>query len=170
MGLLILLAMIVVPITEIAVFIEAGDLIGLWPTIGAVILTAMVGSALLRYQGLSTLVKVQESMNAGRLPVAELFDGLCLLIAGAFLLTPGFVTDGVGLLLFLPPFRSFLRALMAKRIKSRGEFQMHMNAGPGRDHDHGFNSTIIDGEFHEIRPEKGTDDIDPERPLPPPRE
>ncbi len=155
MGLLILLAMIVVPITEIAVFIEAGELIGLWPTIGAVILTAVIGTTLLRHQGLSTIVRVQESMNAGRLPVAELFDGLCLLIAGAFLLTPGFVTDGVGLLLFLPPFRVLLRGILANRLKAQGNLHMHMSGAhqgkPGSGREYG--GTIIDGEFHEIRPD-----------------
>lgn len=149
---LILLAMIVVPIIEIAVFIEAGDLIGLWPTIGLVILTAMVGSTLLRLQGLSTLARVRESMDAGRLPVTELFDGLCLLVAGAFLLTPGFVTDGVGLLLFLPPFRVILREMMAKRLKAQGNFHMHGGNGPGQGPRGGFDNTIIDGEFHEVRP------------------
>jgi UPF0716 protein FxsA len=175
LGLVILLAMIVVPITEIAVFIEAGDLIGLWPTIGAVILTAIIGSTLLRLQGLSTLVRVQESMNAGRLPVAELFDGLCLLIAGAFLLTPGFVTDGVGLLLFLPPFRAVLRGLLANRIKARSDFQMHMNSAPGAGPRQGnsFDSTIIDGEFHEVPPENDNNAATPkgadkDHPLPPP--
>ena len=175
MGLIILIAMIVIPITEIAVFIEAGDLIGLWPTIGVVILTAVIGSTLLRHQGFSTMVRVQESMNAGRLPVAELFDGLCLLIAGAFLLTPGFVTDGVGLLLFMPPFRTVLKGLLASRIKARGEFNMHMNAGTGQGSPSGggFSSTIIDGEFHEVQPDGNSRDQNPEnkepdQPLPPP--
>ena len=148
---LILFAMIVVPILEIAVFIEAGERLGLWPTIGAVILTAMVGSALLRHQGLATLMRVRESMEAGRLPVAELFDGLCLLLAGAFLLTPGFVTDGVGLLLFLPPFRVVLRGLLAQRLRARGHFHMHaagMGPEPRRGPDGG--GVILDGEFHEV--------------------
>jgi len=175
LGLIILLAMIVVPITEIAVFIEAGDLIGLWPTIGAVILTAFVGTALLRHQGLSTLVRVQESMNAGRLPVTELFDGLCLLVAGAFLLTPGFVTDGVGLLLFVPMFRALLRGIMARRLQARGDFNMHVHGdgGPGRPGSE--NATVIDGEFHEVGPDgaesSGNDNSPsgPDSPLPPPR-
>jgi len=150
LGLLILITMIAVPIMEIAVFIKAGDLIGLWPTIGSVILTAIIGSFLLRQQGLATLVRVRESMDAGRLPVNELFDGLCLLVAGALLLTPGFVTDGVGLLLFMPPFRVILRALLAQRLKARGNFHMHgsAQAGPGRDRE--SDSTIIEGEFQEV--------------------
>jgi UPF0716 protein FxsA len=166
LGLLILIAMIVVPITEIAVFIEAGDLIGLWPTIGAVILTAIIGSTLLRHQGLSTLARVQESMNAGRLPVEELFDGLCLLVAGAFLLTPGFVTDGVGLLLFLPPFRTVLRALLARRIKARGDFSVHGQGGEGSRQASNSNTTIINGEFHEVDMQEESD-VGPDRPLPP---
>ena len=98
MGLLILLVMIVVPIIEITVFIQAGEQIGVWPTIGLVILTAIVGSALLRHQGLSALFNMRKNMNAGILPLNELFDGICLLLAGALLITPGFVTDGFGLL------------------------------------------------------------------------
>jgi len=169
LGLLILLVMVIVPIVEIAVFIQAGELIGLWPTIGTVILTAMVGSALLRHQGLSTLVRVRESMDAGRLPVEELFDGLCLLVAGVFLLTPGFVTDGFGLLLFLPVFRSELRKLMATRLKARGNFNIHMHSGAGPQSGRRHGPTIIDGEFHEIKTsndnenENNSDDI----PLPP---
>ena len=161
MGLIILVAMIAVPIIEIAVFIEAGVWLGLWPTIGVVILTAIIGSTLLRHQGLATLVRVRESMDAGRLPVAELFDGLCLLVAGALLLTPGFVTDGVALLLFMPPFRLILRGLMARRLKARGDFQMHTQNPP-----QGYDSTIIEGEYQEVHGEESGPDSD--HPLPPP--
>ena len=150
MGLLILLVMIIVPILEIGVFIQAGDLFGLWQTIGMVILTAMIGSILLRHQGLTTLTRVRESMKVGRLPVNELFDGLCLLVAGALLLTPGFVTDGFGLLLFLPVFRSGLRRFMAARLKTRGELNMHTNSGSNQQSVHSHSPNIIDGEFHEI--------------------
>ena len=90
MGFFILLLFIAVPIVEISVFIQVGDVIGLWPTIAIVILTALMGTAMLRQQGLSTLMRAQSAMNEGRLPATELFDGLCLVIAGAFLLTPGF--------------------------------------------------------------------------------
>ncbi len=85
MGFLILLAFIMVPIAEIAVFIKAGDLIGLWPTIATVILTAIIGTAMLRQQGLATLVRLRATMDRGELPVRELFDGACLLLAGAAL-------------------------------------------------------------------------------------
>jgi UPF0716 protein FxsA len=144
--------MIIVSILEIVVFIQAGDLMGLWPTIGMVILTAMVGSALLRHQGLAALTFVKETMNVGKLPVNKLFDGLCLLVAGVFLLTPGFLTDGFGFLLLLPIFRSGLRRLMAARLKDRGGFNMHMNTGSKQQSRHSYNPSVIDGEFHEIEP------------------
>ncbi|MBT3237454.1 MAG: FxsA family protein [Rhodospirillaceae bacterium] len=150
---LILLAMIAMPIIEIAVFIEAGEAIGLWSTIGIVILTAFVGTALLRHQGLATLARVRDSMDAGRLPVEELFDGLCLLIAGALLLTPGFVTDGFGLLLFAPPFRALLRTAMARHMTVRTHAQ-----GPRS------TTTIIEGEYNDITPNDTQEPNDGDKP------
>lgn len=118
MALYLFLALICVPIIEIAVFIQAGAVIGLWPTIGLVLLSAIAGTALLRQQGLATLARAQRSMEDNRLPVNELFDGLCLLIAGVLLLTPGFVTDAIGLLLLVPGIRVLLRAWL-KHVLAR---------------------------------------------------
>ncbi|MEL0111000.1 MAG: FxsA family protein, partial [Rickettsiales bacterium] len=92
MPVIILFVFIAVPIAEIAVFIEAGEQFGLWPTLGLVILTAVIGTALLRHQGLQTIQRVQLSLERGEMPVGEVFTGLCLLVAGALLLTPGFLT------------------------------------------------------------------------------
>ncbi len=144
MALFLLLAMIVVPIVEIAVFIELGGFLGLWPTIGTVILTAMVGSVLLRLQGLSTLNRVMQSVEQGRFPLAEVFDGLCLLVAGALLLTPGFVTDAVGLLLFVPVFRAFLGRLLAQYLVASGRLSVPAET---------TGETIIDGEFSDLTPD-----------------
>ncbi len=108
MAFIALIAFIVVPIVEIAVFIQVGEQIGVWSTIGVVVLTAIIGTAMLRQQGLSVLFRIQENLQANRIPVQELFDGVCLVIAGALLLTPGFVTDTVGFLLFVPPYRHWL--------------------------------------------------------------
>lgn len=153
MAVLILLALILVPVAEIAVFVEVGGRIGVWPTVGTIILTALVGTALLRQQGLSTLLKVQESLEQNRFPVAELFDGLCLLVAGALLLTPGFVTDAVGLLLFVPVFRSILSGLLWRRLVASGHIKSHSGEN---------GATVIEGEFHEVRgeddPSEGADD------------
>lgn len=154
MVLILLVAMIGVPILEIAVFIEAGNYLGLWPTIGAVILTAIIGSALLRHQGLSTLARAQENLAAGRLPMTEVFDGLCILVGGALLLTPGFVTDTVGFLLLVPPVREILRRLAGRYFVNKAEMHAWTDApssdeGPGPAAD----GPVIDGHFEEINPD-----------------
>lgn len=145
----ILLALIGVPLIEIAVFIEIGGRIGLWPTLAVVILTAVVGTALLRIQGLATLNHARASLARHELPVAEVFDGLCLLVAGAFLLTPGFVTDAFGLLLFVPRLRATLRGALWRYLRTRGGFIVGVDA-TGMDSRRGAN--VIEGESHEIPP------------------
>jgi len=163
---IIFLLMVGIPIAEIAVFIEIGGRIGLWPTIGTVVLTAMIGTFLLRQQGLATLQKVQLSLEQNRLPLAEVFDGLCLLVAGALLLTPGFVTDGFGLLLFLPPFRSLLRHLLVRYWAASGKINVDIHAAgfDGGGSTDGRNHTI-EGDYVEVDPKSA--DQDP--PTQPPR-
>lgn len=116
MPLLILLAILIVPLIEIAVYIEVGSVIGIWPTIALTVLSAVVGSMLLRVQGLNTLARVRRQVEQNIPPTRELFDGLCLLVAGGMLLTPGFVTDVLGLLLFVPPVRDFLFGWFSRRV------------------------------------------------------
>ncbi|WNK00219.1 FxsA family protein [Thalassospiraceae bacterium LMO-JJ14] len=160
MAFIALFAFITVPIVEIAVFIEVGGRIGVWSTVGVVILTAVIGTAMLRQQGLSVLFRIQENLEANRIPVQELFDGVCLVIAGALLLTPGFVTDAFGFLLFVPPFRRWLAGEIGKRFLARADvryssqtYSSHpgyrggpqTNAGPGP-----ATGPVIDGEFQDI--------------------
>ena len=160
MAALLLLAFIGVPILEIAVFIEVGGRIGAGPTLAAVVVTAIAGTTLLRHQGLATLGRVRESLDRGRLPVAEVFDGLCLLVAGALLLTPGFVTDAVGLLLFVPAARSTLRAAVGRYLAASGRMRTwsvgpgRAAPGAGRDDDH-TTGTVIEGEYHEVDTNEG---------------
>ncbi len=151
MGLVLLLAMIGVPIVEIAVFIEVGGRLGLWPTLATIVLTAMVGTALLRQQGLATLQRVHESLEANRFPMAEVFDGLCLLVAGALLLTPGFVTDAAGLLLFVPAVRVALRQAFGRYLVASGRLDAWTEK-PGPFASGGDDDTVIDGEYHEVPP------------------
>ena len=129
MGYILLAAFIGIPIAEIAVFIYVGEEIGLWPTLGIVVVTAIAGTGLLRRQGLATLFKVQEEMEAGRVPLREMFDGACLLFAGALLLTPGFITDAMGFLLFLPPVRSMVMAVLAAVFANRSTIHVHTTGG-----------------------------------------
>ena len=97
---------LIIPLIEIAILIEIGRFFGATYTIELVVGTAALGAALFRQQGLSTLAKVQMSMQQGDLPATELIEGLMLLIAGALLLTPGFFTDVFGFLVLIPPLRN----------------------------------------------------------------
>ncbi len=162
MGLLIFALFLAVPLIEIFGFIQIGGLIGIWPTLGVVILTAIAGSILLRHQGMSTLFQAQSKLNQGALPLDEVVDGLCLALAGALLLTPGFFTDFFGFLLFVPWFRrGFAQFVFKKFIQPNmtvaGSFQhtdQHTDpqggpfAGPkGHKKDDGV---VIDGDWEDV--------------------
>jgi UPF0716 protein FxsA len=116
-GLFLLLGFLVVPLAEIAVLIEVGGWLGLGPTLALIVLTAVIGAWMLRRQGLAVLRRAQQQMSQGALPVAEVFEGFCLVIAGALLLTPGFLTDVVGALLLLPAARGFLYRRVRQRLE-----------------------------------------------------
>ncbi len=105
---------VLVPVIEIALFIQAGDWFGLGPTLFMIVLTAVIGVSLLRQQGLSTLYKAQQKMNQGELPAQEMVEGIMLAVAGALLITPGFFTDTVGFLLLIPVFRRYLFTVVLK--------------------------------------------------------
>jgi len=153
---LVLIALILMPFAEIAVFIQIGERFGSGPTLAAVALAAAAGVLVLRHQGLATVRQVRESLDAGRFPVAELFDGACSLAAGALLLIPGFVTDALALALFVPPVRRWLRQWIARRLKASGRVEVRRagnTAGP-----------IIDGDYERV---DAADPGDPGRPAPP---
>ena len=116
MKLILIIAVFGLPTAEIITFIEIGGILGLGPTIGIILLTAIIGAVQLKSQGSATLYKVMECLNQGRFPIDEAFDGCCLILASTLLLTPGFITDFVGLLLFAPLFRVNLRRLLARYI------------------------------------------------------
>jgi UPF0716 protein FxsA len=142
MPIILLAIFVAIPIVEIAVFIQVGGWIGLWPTLGVVVLTAIVGTWLLRLQGLAVLRNIRAQLDRGQMPAAELFDGACLLVAGVLLLTPGFVTDACGLLLFVPGVRNLLRRILARYITVR-----HVGTGGRRP---GSGPGTIDGEAVEV--------------------
>jgi UPF0716 protein FxsA len=144
LGWLLLFAFIGIPLIEIAVFIKIGGIVGLGPTLVIVVLTAVIGTALLRRQGLATLKRARQQMDQGSLPLAEIFDAVCLLVSGALLLTPGFVTDGVGAVLLVPAARNMLRRFLGSRVKMTGD--QGGFSGP---------SGIIDGEFEDVTDSSG---------------
>jgi UPF0716 protein FxsA len=115
LGLLFLL----VPVAELYVIYKVGDAIGVWQTFLLLALDSVLGSLLLRAQGRSVWRRFNETMAAGRVPHRELIDGVLVIFGGAFLITPGFLTDIVGLVLLIPPTRAVIRRLVARRLGRR---------------------------------------------------
>ena len=125
--LIILLVLVCVPLAEIAAFIVIGDAIGLWPTLLTVIATAVVGSILLRQQGLMTAQKARAELAHNRMPMRSLFDGLCLFAAGLLLLTPGFITDLIGFVLFIPSIRGLLADRLVRHLEQRADVNVTLS-------------------------------------------
>ena len=109
------LLLLTIPIVEIFVLIEVGQSIGTMATVVLVISTAILGTLLLRWQGLHTLARVQATLNRGELPAVELVEGLILLTAGVLLLTPGFLTDALGFGCLVP----IVRVRLARSLVNR---------------------------------------------------
>jgi UPF0716 protein FxsA len=115
----LLIGFIAVPVTEIALFALVGSAIGIWPTIALVVVTAFVGSWLVSQQGRATWIKLRAEIAQGAVPTVPLVHGAMILVAGALLLTPGFMTDVVGILLLIPSVREFLRIWGGNRVAGR---------------------------------------------------
>ncbi len=170
---ILLLIFIVIPLAEIYVFIQVGSAIGTWYTIGLVIITAIIGTSLLRLQGYGVLSRAQTTLNKGDLPVDSVIDGVFLLIAGALLLTPGLITDIFGFLLFIPFLRRIIAKAMFKRFVMMGKGNMKVYT---QEDFYGSNSAekpkndnIIDAEFSEVKDDESrkkpeNHKIDPDSP------
>jgi UPF0716 protein FxsA len=115
------LLFLVVPFAELFVLIKVGQVIGALPTVGLLILVSLVGAAMVKREGMAVLRRAQEQVRKGRVPGAELIDGVLIVFAGALLVSPGFLTDVFGVLLLVPPVRRGLRSLAAKRLARRVE-------------------------------------------------
>ena len=115
----LVLLFIAVPIAELFVIIQVGEAIGVWWTIGLLIADSILGSMLMRHQGRSAWRRFNEAMQAGRVPAREVLDGALVIFGGALLLTPGFITDILGLILLLPPTRAVVRSVLARRLTHR---------------------------------------------------
>lgn len=138
---------ILIPVIEIALFIQVGGAIGLWPTIGLVLLSAVLGSFLIRSQGSRALLQVQQSFRTLNDPTRPLAHGLMIVIAGMLLLTPGFFTDSLGLLLLIPAVRDWVMRRAARHMTvTRTGFGFDSareprHGWPGREDD------VIDGDY-----------------------
>ncbi len=156
-GLLLLVAFITVPLIEVALFIRVGSWIGLWPTLLAIVATALIGSFVIRQQGFDLARRAQGKLAGGGMPVREGFDGLCLVVAGLLMVTPGFFTDAVGACLLVPALRGVLYRRLARRI------EVHVGSGPGQGGGPrpGGDPTVVDADYEVVEDET--------QPLPPPR-
>jgi UPF0716 protein FxsA len=124
MPLLALVAIfIVVPLVELYVILKVGDAIGAVPTILLLAADSVLGSLLLRAQGRSVWRRFNEALATGRMPHREVLDGVLVIFGGAFLITPGFITDIVGLMLLIPPTRALVRRLLVRRLGQRVEIR-----------------------------------------------
>lgn len=119
MGPVLVLLFLVVPFVELAVIVTVGREVGVANTIGILILVSIVGAWLVKREGLGVWRRAQAQLDAGRVPGQELLDGLMILMAGALLITPGFLTDIVGIVLLLPPVRAGFRRLLTRRFEQR---------------------------------------------------
>jgi UPF0716 protein FxsA len=133
--LIFIVLLIGVPLLELYFLIQVGFAIGVLPTIGLAIVTAVAGTVLVRQQGFSVLQRLQAALQRGELPAHDLLDGALLLIAGIFLLLPGFLTDASGFFLLLPPLR---RWVIRRLFASRSGRQHPPSVAPAQ---------IIEGEF-----------------------
>lgn len=148
----LLLAFLLVPLIEIALFIQVGGAIGLWPTLAVVVITAILGTYMVRQQGRHAIANLQRSFSELQNPTQPLAEGAMILLSGALLLTPGFFTDAVGFALLLPPVRQRVYAFIRTRVKVQ-HFEMGQRPDPRQPPRQGPRDTVIDAEYSEVSEE-----------------
>jgi UPF0716 protein FxsA len=121
---LLFVLFLVVPFAELYVLIRVGQVIGALPTIALLIVVSVVGAWLVKREGFATLARARARMDAGEVPGREMVDGLLILFAGALLITPGFLSDVIGVLLLLPPVRAVVRAAALHRLARRADLHV----------------------------------------------
>jgi len=155
------LLFIAIPLIELYFIIVVGEAIGAFWTVMLVILTAIIGVSLLRIQGMSTLMRAQRNMSQGQIPAMEMMEGIALAVAGVLLITPGFITDSIGMLCLIPASRqAIIRYIMARASvhgsfnASMGGFESHRQSGHQHQERHSESSAgrpkvgrTIEGEY-----------------------
>lgn len=118
MILLLLTAFVVfMPLVELYLIVQVGQEMGFLPTVAALVVISMVGTALVKREGLRVYRQFMESVRAGKEPTREIVHGVCILAAGVFLLAPGFISDVIGILLLLPPVRALFARIVMRRTR-----------------------------------------------------
>jgi len=138
----LLILLIALPVLEIATFIEVGGAIGVWPTIGLVILAFFVGSALIRARGQATLARVEASLARHESPMPEVLNGMAVMLAGVLFVIPGFVTDAIALVLLVPALRALLARALWGTLARSGRVTTWA--------EHHAGGVVIEGEFREM--------------------
>ena len=137
-----------IPIVEMYLLIEVAERIEALPTILLVMLTAVLGVSLIRQQGLSTLTKGIRRLNQAEIPAAEIIEGVLLAVAGAFLITPGFLTDFIGFMIIIPITRRITALMLLKRMAARADFRTNrsdLRGGSNKTRD--ASGSVIEGEY-----------------------
>ena len=117
------------PMAELAVLLKVHEVFHFWPTFLLVISTGVVGSFLVKWQGLSLLLEIQREMDSGNIPAPQMMDGVMILVAGAFLITPGLITDTAGFLLLVPFVRRQIRFWLRRKLEEKmrnGQIQVNV--------------------------------------------
>jgi UPF0716 protein FxsA len=145
---ILLILFVAVPVIEIGLFIQVGGFLGFWPTILLVLITAIAGASLVRSQGLQTLLSVQSRLQQGELPAQQIIEGVMLAVAGVLLLTPGFMTDAMGMIVLLPMPRAMLaRKLMSKVTVGANFSQGTFDGGFSANHHQSDDGNTYEGEY-----------------------
>lgn len=119
MVLLLVILFVAVPILELAIFVQVSNLIGFFPALALIVLFSVSGAWLVKKEGLGVWRRANTQLERGEVPAAELVNGVLILLAGALMLVPGFLTDALGLLLLIPPTRALVRLLLLRRFERR---------------------------------------------------
>ncbi len=136
-----------IPLIEVILFITIGKHIGLWNTIFIIILTGIVGAILVKKQGISTLNKALSEIKSNKIPIFSIFEGIAILISGAFLLTPGFLTDIIGCVLLIPKTRNIIINYYVSYLKKRTSYKKDFDIYEKNEKE----EKIVEGNFEEIK-------------------
>jgi UPF0716 protein FxsA len=149
--------LIALPLLEMALLIKTGQLIGFWATLGMVVAAGLLGALILARQGLTVLRRTREALAQGRPPVAPVLDGVFLLLAAALLITPGFLSDVLALLLLIPPVRRSVARWGVKQLVKRAHVRFsatgaRIDGAPGQPPSRGGRAKgpVIEGEFERL--------------------
>lgn len=144
-------AFLAVPLIEIGLFIQIGGVLGLWPTLAIVVLTAIAGTWLVRAQGIMAINQLKNSFSRLDDPSEPLAHGAMILVAGALLLTPGFFTDALGFALLMPPIRNGLLGYLKTRVKAQ---YFEMGSTVDQNNQPHASDDVVEGEYYEVKTQK----------------